>query len=222
MEETKTAKHISISINVPAAYAYEFVSDLRNLPKLTNGATRHDDILIDANLGGQIILSGVTQIVDPNAGDATGRSVRINADGLGSLVDLSALQSITDLFPSGDAADGGYSIISATNSGTTRIPALTSAEGLHLSLDNSNTLSISQLTTFTNGIIQVTGGTPQLTSLTNINGTSLDVSGGGTLALPLITSFTHTVGDRVNEIRFKEKTENQKTSNIRVKISMLF
>lgn len=37
MEKTWTAKHISISINVTKAIAYEFVSDLRNLSKWADG-----------------------------------------------------------------------------------------------------------------------------------------------------------------------------------------
>ena len=69
---------------------------LPNLQTITNGQGLNTDMLIQATAGGQIDLSGVTQITDPASGDLRQSGIDVFADGTGSLVALPGLQNFID------------------------------------------------------------------------------------------------------------------------------
>ena len=195
------------------------VLDLGSLQTITNGDGSSDRIRIDALNGGVINLSNVTQIIDPNVGNTFGRSVAVNSDGVGSQINLSSLVNFNDV-----SASGGQSSLTTQNGGTLDIPSLTTLDGVSLNIGQANSFSVDQITSFTDGVIRVTGGdhtftnlangtgtrfeltggTMNLPALTQINGASFDVSGGRTLTLPAnVTAYIHDIGTIQDEVFFR-------------------
>ena len=98
----------------------ESVLSLPNLEKITNSGTGSNwDIYLRALDGGQLDLSSVTEMVDPNSGNQTARSIQVKADGQDSVVKLNALQSVSDYtaYETGDY-NGEYSRLEPVNGGT--------------------------------------------------------------------------------------------------------
>ena len=117
--------------------------------------------------------------------------VSIEADGAGSVVDVSALTTY--------AVSTSYSssLLSVTNSGKVDLNSgLTSLNQVNLTLDGTGTIPIGQFTSITDATITIEGGdyatgTP-LANLTDIDGSSLTVYGGGSLALPGVSAYKTT------------------------------
>ncbi len=105
------------------------------------------------------------------------------ADGTSSEVDLSGLTTL-DL-------DTGY--ITVTDSGTVLDGKLTSLNGVHLDLDGTGTLATDQWTTFTNGVVTITGGNDTL-KLTDFDGSNAYVDTGDTLTLQNLASYSNPNG----------------------------
>jgi hypothetical protein len=172
----------------------ESMLDLSSLQQIT-GATGAGQLTIEAQAGGEIDLSGLIEIVDPEAGSGQGRATRITAEGESSLVNLASLQSFQDRTPvTGIGWGPGYSALIARNGGEIVAPVLTSLSAVEIQLDGSGTLPIDQITTLTNGFLNVSGGDYTFSSLELIDGTSMVASSGGRLSLPSATSFAHGVG----------------------------
>ncbi len=161
---------------------------LPGLSSINESNSNDAPLAIDAEDGAQVLLAALTSI------NASGYDtpVSIVSHGAGSLINVSALTSY-------DVANyyGAYnsSVLSATDSGTIELSSqLTSLDGVILTLDGTGTISISQLTSITNGGITIEAGdyatgTP-LANVTDIDGSSLVVYGGGSLDLPGVQSFT--------------------------------
>lgn len=64
-------------------------------------------------------LSGVTEILDPNARDLRYRAVQITSDGTGSQINLSSLINFVDLYATGTiVGEGRSSFLRARNGAT--------------------------------------------------------------------------------------------------------
>jgi len=126
------------------------------------------------------------------------------ADGTGSVLDVSALATLTQ---SGgwsiDASNGGklklngltaltsvHGIIIQESSGSTLLdPNLTILSGVKVTLGGTDTQVASSWTTFTGGSLTLTGGSLSLAGLTDVDGSSLSALGGAGLALPGLKSY---------------------------------
>ena len=109
--------------------------DLSHLTNLTNGTNFAALLEIEAFGGGTVDLSGVTQIVDPNAGDLRQRAVDVTADGAGSVVRLDSLVNFLDPYGTGAGAiDPRWSTLTARNGGSVIDPKLTTVRGVNVSI----------------------------------------------------------------------------------------
>ena len=89
--------------------------------------------------------------------------------------------------------------IQATNNGTLDLAAgLTALSGLTLTLDGTGSFPASQLASFTNGTINITGGTSSFAALTDLDGSNVTISGGAALNLSALTSYTGAAASEVN------------------------
>jgi hypothetical protein len=121
-------------------------------PKLTtvnNGTGHYQDVYLQALQGGQLDLSSVTDIVDPNSAEQRARSIRVKAEGVGSTVKLNSLQNFVD-YHAGTTTDDDnweaeYSWLQATQNGTIELGALTTVRGVYLPLDGSGTVDTSTI-----------------------------------------------------------------------------
>jgi len=171
-------------------------------------------VVIDALDGGQLDLTGLTQIdIAPGGFAFQLRDIKYTADGTGSLIDLSALTNFNDQGP-------GRSTMNAVNAGEIRVPVLATVRNVNFPIDGTGILSTSQITSSFGSRFEVTGthvdvqqtttlaegeivlnagGSIDVSALTNINGANLFVNDGTTLALPSVTSvsFNNALGQPV-------------------------
>ena len=155
-----------------------------SLPNLTLiGTTVYDggELTIQATSGGQVLVPALTTI--NTAGDYA--TVSAEADGSGSLIDLSGLTTY-DIHSDGQlsAIDNGEVLLNTS---------LTTLNGVTIVLDGTGTLAVGQLTSVTDGGITVEAGdyNTAFPILSDIDGSSLSVYGGGSLDLPGVTTYTN-------------------------------
>jgi hypothetical protein len=150
---------------------------LANLTGLTAGDFSY--MQVTATAGGTVNLPLLAQI---NTGP-----VLLFCDGAGSMLDLSALADFS-------VASGSWtvSIMQASNGGTIEDGSLTSLAGVDLLLDGVSTASTSQITSFTGGVLSVSG-TFAFGALTDLDNSSVTVEGGASLSLPAVRSYTENV-----------------------------
>ena len=183
-----------------------------------NGALSMTGGAIIASGGGvAVTVSGSTSISDASLYAKNGATLSLpnltsystngtfQADGSGSLLNLSALTTITQ--PNGswnvDATNGGVinlsgmSTLIGTNGisitdtgGSTLLNNLTSLNGVDVTLDGTDTQVANNWASFTDGSLTVTVGSYSLPNLTDIDGSSISISTGGGLALLGVTSYT--------------------------------
>jgi len=170
------------------------------------GLTDVDYSSLSVSSGGHLALPGLKTL---QAGEA------LEASGTGSLLDLSALTTLTLVgYASGiDATKGGeikltgltslhdsYGVHDArgfTDTGASTIldGNLTSLGGVNATLDGTDTQVASSWTTFTGGGLRVTGGSYSLPGLTDVDASSLHAQSGGQLALPGLKSYNTGIFD---------------------------
>ena len=151
------------------------VLDLRHLKRLVNTTERANYFFIDAINGGQVNLSGVTEIVDPVTGDPFDRAIFLKADGPNSRIDLSDLTSLSDAF----AFDGNgatASVLTVRRGGVIQTPDLESLIGVQIENDGTSPMQFDRLREFRNGAITIMGSTLNLPALEDLTGTELDLS----------------------------------------------
>jgi len=153
------------------------------------GLTDVDQSGLHISNGGKLALPNLTSYVSYGT---------FNADGAGSVLDVSALTTVTQQ---------NYWDVNATNGGEIELTGLTSLtstqgisitdtgggtvldtnlamlDGVSLTLDGTSTFSASQITTIA-GTFTLTGGTLTLNGLTTVNNATVVASGGATLNLP--------------------------------------
>jgi RHS repeat-associated protein len=164
-----------------------------------NGSTTASGILVDAQAGATLSLPQLTSFV-ANLGGG------FHADGTGSVLDVSALTTVTQ----GDPR--GWCYTQATNGGTLKLTGLaslgcgsdylydtgkstlldgnlTTLNGVGATLDGTDKQVANSWKTFTNGGLAVTGGSYTLPGLTDADGSGLSVGNRGSLALPGLTRY---------------------------------
>ena len=132
--------------------------------------------LIQALSGGDVELPALTSI--------SGGPVQLESDGAGSVLNINALTSF-----SGNTNQGNFSGLQVTNHASVSDSALTTLEDVNLTLDGTGTLSISQIASFTDGSISLSGGTETFIGLTDADGSDLEASGGGKLTLSTLKTY---------------------------------
>jgi hypothetical protein len=148
---------------------------------ITNGS-------LSAKSGAQLSLPTLTAI---DTGGVTDSTVSLGADGIGSVLNVSALTTYRG-GSTGSHRGFTYPVngdLSATNGGTVLAGALTNPNGVDLTLDGTGALAISQWTAYDGGLATISGGTYTFPNLTNADGTRFMVNGGAQVSLPAITSI---------------------------------
>ena len=152
-----------------------------SLPAITSAVAA--DFVVSG--GSSLTLAGVTAFTGSHS------VTTLEATGAGSVLSLPSLTSIAN------AAGLETTFVEALAAGDVELPLVTQITGAVELETNSagSTLDLSDLTTFTGGILAYSGGTlnasgstQQLPALTNANSTSFQISGGVSLSLPAITS----------------------------------
>jgi hypothetical protein len=172
------------------------ILDLSSMTSLTGSTAGSTGLGVFAELDGEVDLDNLTSVVIPQSSNGASNGINFNADGTGSLIDLSGLSRFTDetgLAESSMEVSGG---------GEIKMPLLQSVVGISLAIsDGQSTISISQLTSITNGGISVSGQGDDLVfpNLSDIDASNATVSGGATLSLPEVTSFADSSLDGWNE-----------------------
>ena len=182
-----TYSHVPTASNQTRSFRVEgsgSVLDLSNLTSITNGASFGSDITIDALTGGAIDLGGVTQIIDPSAGDTRARSTRVTADGFASTINLQALATFEDV-----NADE-RSTLTPRNGGSILAGLLTDLQGVHVTLDGTGTLPVAQIATFENSQATLSVTDPGFTAMTSAGGSAFVVSGVA-VNLSNVTDLNH-------------------------------
>jgi hypothetical protein len=174
--------------------------------KLTaNGSTAAD--------GASLYAAGGATLSLPQLTTYTANESTFQADGAGSVLDVSALLR--------QEPQGSFWLINATNGGTLKLNSLTqigwgtevgsavitdtgnsrlvdgnvnALDGVNATLDGTDPHVADSWGSFVNGSLSITGGSYNLAGLTDVDGSSLYVSGGGSLALPGLTSYTSQAG----------------------------
>jgi hypothetical protein len=142
--------------------------DLSDLEKIA-GATGIGQVAIEAQAGGEIDLSGVIEIVDPEVGSGQGRAIRITADGESSLVNLASLQSFQDRTPvTGIGWGPGYSALIARNEGGMFLGTSLSLTNIELTVGPTGVLLGGNLILRDGSILSGLGNV--IASVTNVSG----------------------------------------------------
>ncbi len=116
-----------------------------NLVRISNGTDRYQDVFLEALDGGRLDLSAVTELLEPNSGDQRGRSIRVKAQGAGSVVDLAALERFTNHTVGSLGHDGGnpeYCRLEALEGGTIELGSLTEVRGVYIPLNPTSSVSV--------------------------------------------------------------------------------
>jgi uncharacterized delta-60 repeat protein len=166
-----------------------------DLPKLT-----------DVDRSSLLVASGGTLAL-PNVKTYVAGPADFFADGAGSVLDLSSLDSVSQQQPTLS--------ISATNGGEVNLDSLTSLSGsiindkgnsrlldshlteidhTFITLDGTDAQVAASWTEFVAGSLFVTGGSYDLPQLTDVDGSNVFVQGGGRLALPGVNQLSANQG----------------------------
>ena len=162
-----------------------------SLPNLLNvviPANNYSNLKVEALTGGVVSLPVLTQIAD-SATNGSYNYCTITADGAGSRIEAPVLTQLID------RDSFTLSTIKAINGGEIAAPMLNELQRFNLVLDGTGTIPISQITSFTDGVITVDGSSmPGIAytfpGLTNANGMDFLVQGDATLTLPAVVNFT--------------------------------
>lgn len=129
----------------------------------------------------------------------TGGATQFTANGAGSMIDLSSLES----FHNNNGNRNAH--LHVLNGGTIELGSLTSMTG---STDNitrlivdgaASTIDVSTVTTYSNASVQLlNGGQADLSNATSFNGSSLDIRAGVTADLTGVASYTTSTGGNGN------------------------
>jgi hypothetical protein len=198
-----------VTLTIPAAsydkrthssfrvYGVGSVLDLSELTSVIGGE-RGTRLAIDVWDGGRLDLSNLPEWID-GVIEPGHENMWIRADGVGSVVDLSAMTQYGNGGPTGHP-----SILAALNGGAVIAPLLTTLQWARIQLDQASTMATSQITSLVGSWVEVSGGTYDFSSattirdgyiktqggnvlvpnLTEIDGASFDISGGVTLTIP--------------------------------------
>ena len=161
---------------------------LPNLSSVTVGTSGYGNrVQVQALASGSVSLPSLTQL---NTGP-----VQFESDGANSVLSISALTSFAG------SNDGTGPSLQVTHGGTVHSAALTSLNGVTLTLDGTGTLDTNQITTLAGSVLTLTGGTATFSGLTDVDSSSLEVSGGATLTLPGVTSYSVSNGSTLLEAK---------------------
>ncbi len=152
-----------------------------------NANSASQSLTVQALQGGQVNLPALASIGSLNP------AVYFQADGSGSLIDLSSLTSFTPPVPE----DGPGGSLSVTNNATVLDAKLTDLANVAVTLDGTGTIAIDQWTSLTSGSMTVTGGWYTFPGLTDIDSSSLSVQNGGKLALGMVTTYNQPEEDGI-------------------------
>ncbi len=158
------------------------------------GLTDVDTSSLHISNGGSLALPGLTSYASYGT---------FQADGKGSVLDVSALTTLTQQgYWNIDATDGGevkllgmtsltstHGINITDTGGSTLLNDLASLNGVSVTLDGTDTQVANTWTQFVDSDVYVTGGVYSLPGLTDVDTSSLHISNGGSLALPGLTSY---------------------------------
>src|SRR5262249_23732051 len=108
-------------------------------------------------------------------------TVQFLADGSGSVIDISALETVSSTI--------GRSTIEVRNQARVTSPKLTSAAALNLVFRNSGSADVGAISSLTDGGITVDGQSVTFGALTTLNGTTVTLQDGGTADLSNVSAI---------------------------------
>jgi hypothetical protein len=158
---------------------------LPDLVRINDGEGRNWDVFLRAFEGGELDLSSVRELVNPNSGDQRDRSIQVYSEGLGSVIKLHALQNVYDYqaYETSDN-DGEYSRLEPAQGGVIELGNLTSVRGVYIPLD---------------GLSRIIGGTLEILPTSWVTGQGEIISSirnsGGTVTVGKLPGGLTIIGD---------------------------
>ncbi|MEO1527560.1 MAG: CARDB domain-containing protein, partial [Planctomycetota bacterium] len=146
---------------------------LPNLEAVEGGDHYNSQLYFEAFDGGSLDLSGLRSLDDPDYGDKRLRRFGLNADGAGSVIDVSALETIRDYRSS--TSTNEHSSVTATDGGNIIAPQLSQVRGVNLLLNNESTITPDQLTAIEQSIITVRDADQSFVGLRFADQTQFDI-----------------------------------------------
>ncbi|WP_158222635.1 CARDB domain-containing protein [Rhodopirellula sp. MGV] len=156
--------------------------DFSGLQIISGGRNYNSHLNFVVTDGGVIDLSGVASVVDPAEGNVDFRSIKFQATGADSKINLPSLVSIVD-----QESDDPTALI-ATSGGVINVPSLTHAQGTSFGLDGSSGLAIDSIRSLYESSVNISSSDVSLGSLIDATGTEFYVDGVA-LGLPQLTSL---------------------------------
>lgn len=199
------------------------VLDLRNLSSVTNALDGNERLYIEAATGGKVDLRSVTTLIDPASGDLGNRSINVESEGAGSVVDLTALTSFQDFFAVTAAFEDSWSRLTPTDGGVINAPNLASLRGVIVTSPASITFTSMVNSTIDLGVPFVLGpdrsfgasgtveyGVENSGRLEVPNGVTLDINGPLTVSTSgrVVTSPSSTLQISGNFLLSTQSTSN--------------
>ncbi|MEL6109984.1 MAG: hypothetical protein AAFU85_28565, partial [Planctomycetota bacterium] len=202
-------RHNGTSSNVLRTWSADGVGtrlELPNLESIFSGLGYNNDLAIRATGGAAIDLSSLVQMRDlPEDGDRRLRSFQVTASGAGSVIDLTALESIVD----SAVSNHQYSFLDASEDGQLIVPSLVELIGVESNMDTPGDLPVAQLERLETSLIRVNAQPGHFAALDSISGTRIELtdtdasfdgitrftlstlvtSGSSTVAMPSVTNI---------------------------------
>ncbi len=150
------------------------VLDLPKLAAISNPGFVEDTI--EALNDGTLVLSGLINL-----------SANVNLEAMGQGSELNIPNLVTFQGVPGFAV--GENEITSEGGGQINPGNLSTLEGMNLTIDSASSFPSDQITSFTNGTLNVAGGVPGFADLSDIAGSNITVSNGAKLSLSLITGY---------------------------------
>ncbi len=154
------------------------VLDLRNVTSLTGTPA---GITLEALSGGLLDLRGVTTFSTTGAYFSSS-TTSLLADGANSRIDLTSLGQFTNSVGPAD--------FTARSGGQIDMPLVTVLNGARLNLDRIGAMPTAQISTFTNGYLNLSGVAFTVPALTDAQGSVIEVNGVA-VSLPVLEDLTN-------------------------------
>ncbi len=167
-------------LNVIGAMTFPNFSDSGQFLSVQDGATFTASGSVALAFGDVAASSGGTLNLPTLTSISGADNLQFGATGTKSEIALPNLTSFSGGYDDGISETSGAAVVLST--------ALTSLDGVTVTVDGTGTLPLDQFTSLTDGGLTVEGGSYPLTNLTKIANSTFQVEGGGSLDLPAVTS----------------------------------
>ncbi|MFC1794743.1 hypothetical protein ACFL3Q_14285 [Planctomycetota bacterium] len=192
-----------VTLSLPSVASYSFAStttgwenryfvadgigsvlSLPNLITLSMGSYQYARMYINALSGGHVELPSLVTIDETGSLDSNYTWLDIRSDGVGSVIDLSSLESFIDA-----SSSGGRSSIRMSDVATIIAPQLRELHCVSLSLDSATWFDVGQLESFRSGELTLSNDNYVFSNLTDAYDTDVTVQLGASADFAVLSAL---------------------------------